>query len=283
MLFAYPRQKKEIRMKKLAQLVLAATLGVTATYASADAISDAAMSDIRSEKAKARDEYRHPQQTLRFFGLKPDMTVVEVSPGGGWYTDILYSVVKEEGKYVAAHFYVDDSSSDYYKKSVKGFKEKTKPGMKYEGAEVTAFDPMKALDIAKAGSADMVLTFRNVHNWYMGHGEEGINNAFGAFFKALKPGGVLGVVEHELPESADDEAMKKSGYMKRSYIVAAAEKAGFVLEASSDVNANPMDTADHPRGVWTLPPRLALEEQDRDKYLAIGESNRMTLKFKKPN
>tara|TARA_B100001013_G_scaffold298457_1_gene199318 strand:+ start:213 stop:1064 length:852 start_codon:yes stop_codon:yes gene_type:complete len=283
MLFAYPRQKKEIRMKKLAQLVLAATLGVTATYASADAISDAAMSDIRSEKAKARDEYRHPQQTLRFFGLKPDMTVVEVSPGGGWYTDILYSVVKEEGKYVAAHFYVDDSSSDYYKKSVKGFKEKTKPGMKYEGAEVTAFDPMKALDIAKAGSADMVLTFRNVHNWYMGHGEEGINNAFGAFFKALKPGGVLGVVEHELPESADVEAMKKSGYMKRSYIVAAAEKAGFVLEASSDVNANPMDTADHPRGVWTLPPRLALEEQDRDKYLAIGESNRMTLKFKKPN
>jgi predicted methyltransferase len=283
MLFAYPRQKKEIRMKKLAQLVVAATLGVTATYASADAISDAAMSDIRSEKAKARDEYRHPQQTLRFFGLKPDMTVVEVSPGGGWYADILYSVVKEEGKYVAAHFYVDDSSSDFYKKSVKGFKEKTKPGMKYEGAEVTAFDPMKALDIAKAGSADMVLTFRNVHNWYMGHGEEGINNAFGAFFKALKPGGVLGVVEHELPESADDEAMKKSGYMKRSYIVAAAEKAGFVLEESSDVNANPMDTADHPRGVWTLPPRLALEEQDRDKYLAIGESNRMTLKFKKPN
>ena len=109
-------------MKKLAQFVLAATLGVTATYASADAISDAAMSDIRSEKAKARDEYRHPQQTLRFFGLTPNMTVVEVSPGGGWYADILYSVVKEEGKYVAAHFYVDDSSSDYYKKSVKGFK-----------------------------------------------------------------------------------------------------------------------------------------------------------------
>ena len=260
-------------MKKLAQLVLAATLGVTATYASADAISDAAMSDIRSEKAKARDEYRHPQQTLRFFGLKPDMTVVEVSPGGGWYADILYSVVKEEGKYVAAHFYVDDSSSDYYKKSVKGFKEKTKPGMKYEGAEVTAFDPMKALDIAKAGSADMVLTFRNVHNWYMGHGEEGINNAFGAFFKALKPGGVLGVVEHELPESADVEAMKKSGYMKRSYIVAAAEKAGFVLEASSDVNANPMDTADHPRGVWTLPPRLALEEQDRESSARASEEH----------
>jgi len=282
MLFAYPRQKKEIRMKKLAQIVLAATLGVTATYASADAISDAVTSDIRSDKAKVRDEYRNPQQTLRFFGLKPNMTVVEISPGGGWYADILYSVVKESGKYVAAHFYVDEETSGYYKKSVEGFKEKMKPGMKYEGAELTAFDPMKALDISEAGSADMVLTFRNVHNWYMRNGDEGIDNAFGAFFKALKPGGVLGVVEHELPESADDEAMKKSGYMKRSYVVAAAEKAGFVLEASSDVNANPMDSADHPKGVWTLPPRLALDDEDREKYMAIGESNRMTLKFTKP-
>jgi len=282
MLFAYPRQKKEIRMKKLAQIVLAATLGVTATYASADAISDAVTSDIRSDKAKVRDEYRNPQQTLRFFGLKPNMTVVEISPGGGWYADILYSVVKESGKYVAAHFYVDEETSGYYKKSVEGFKEKMKPGMKYEGAELTAFDPMKALDISEAGSADMVLTFRNVHNWYMRNGDEGIDNAFGAFFKALKPGGVLGVVEHELPESADDEAMKKSGYMKRSYVVAAAEKAGFVLEASSDVNANPMDSADHPKGVWTLPPLLALDDEDREKYMAIGESNRMTLKFTKP-
>jgi len=282
MLFAYPRQKKEIRMKKLAQIVLAATLGVTATYASADAISDAVTSDIRSDKAKVRDEYRNPQQTLRFFGLKPNMTVVEISPGGGWYADILYSVVKENGKYVAAHFYVDEETSGYYKKSVEGFKEKMKPGMKYEGAELTAFDPMKALDISEAGSADMVLTFRNVHNWYMRNGDEGIDNAFGAFFKALKPGGVLGVVEHELPESADDEAMKKSGYMKRSYVVAAAEKAGFVLEASSDVNANPMDSADHPKGVWTLLPRLALDDEDREKYMAIGESNRMTLKFTKP-
>lgn len=269
-------------MKKIAQVILAATLGMSATYVSADAISDAAMSEARSAAAKVRDEYRNPQQTLRFFGLQPEMTVVEISPGGGWYTDILYPVVKAEGQFVAAHFYVDESSNEYYKKSLASFVEKTQPGMRYEGTEVTAFDPMKALEVAAPGSADMVLTFRNVHNWYMRHGDEGIDNAFGAFFAALKPGGVLGVVEHELPESADDSAMEKSGYMKRSYVIAAAQKAGFVLEASSDVNANPMDTADHPRGVWTLPPRLALEDQDKEKYLAIGESNRMTLKFVKP-
>ncbi|BCO20955.1 methyltransferase [Alteromonas sp. KC3] len=269
-------------MKKLAQLVLAATLGMSAGYASADAISDAAMSDVRTAKAKARDEYRNPQQTLRFFGLQPDMTVVEISPGGGWYADIITKVVKDNGKYVAAHFFVDESTGDYFKNAVMKFESQMKPGMKYEGAELTAFDPIKALDITEAGSADMVLTFRNVHNWYMRHGDEGIDNAFGAFFKALKPGGVLGVVEHELPESADDEAMKKSGYMKRSYVIAAAEKAGFKLAESSDVNANPMDNANHPKGVWTLPPRLALDDQDREKYLAIGESNRMTLKFVKP-
>ncbi|MEC8417959.1 MAG: methyltransferase [Pseudomonadota bacterium] len=270
-------------MKKLAQFVLAATLGMSSGFATADAISDAAMSDLRTSKAKARDEYRNPQQTLRFFGLQPDMTVVEVSPGGGWYTDILYPVVKESGKYVAAHFYVDENSNEYYKKALAAFKKKTEAGEKYQGATVTAFHPTKALDIIDAGTADMVLTFRNVHNWYMREGDEGIDNAFGAFFTALKPGGVLGVVEHELPESAENDAMQKSGYMKRSYVVAAAEKAGFVLEASSDVNANPMDSADHPKGVWTLPPRLALDDQDREKYMAIGESNRMTLKFIKPN
>ncbi|WP_394222285.1 class I SAM-dependent methyltransferase [Alteromonas gracilis] len=269
-------------MKKLAQLVLAATLGVTATYASADAISDAVKSELRTSDAKSRDEYRKPQQTLRFFGLKPDMTIVEISPGGGWYTDILYPVVRDSGKYVAAHFYVDEDTSDYYKKALAAFKKKTEAGQQYQGATVTAFHPTKALDVIDAGTADMVLTFRNVHNWYMREGDTGIDNAFGAFFKALKPGGVLGVVEHELPESASDEAMKKSGYMKRSYVVAAAEKAGFELEASSDINANAMDTADHPKGVWTLPPRLALDDQDREKYMAIGESNRMTLKFKKP-
>ncbi|MBO7921233.1 class I SAM-dependent methyltransferase [Alteromonas sp. K632G] len=268
-------------MKKLAKLVLAATLGMSATYASADAISDAAMSEHRSAQAKVRDEFRNPQQTLRFFGVKPDMTVVEISPGGGWYADIIAPLVQKEGQYIAAHFFVDESTNDYYRKSLENFNQKVKDSAPYQGVKVTAFHPTKALDIAEPGSADVVLTFRNIHNWYMGQGTEGIDNAFGAFFKALKPGGVLGVVEHELPESADDAAMKKSGYMKRSFVVAAAEKAGFELEEASGINANSKDTADHPRGVWTLPPSLKLKDQDREKYLAIGESNRMTLKFKK--
>jgi predicted methyltransferase len=127
-----------------------------------------------------------------------------------------------------------------------------------------------------------VLTFRNVHNWYMQTGQEGIDSAFSSFFNALKKGGVLGVVEHKLPENLSDEAQKSSGYMKQSFVITAAEKAGFTLLAHSDVNLNPLDTTDHEKGVWTLPPGLRLGEKDRAKYLTIGESSRMTLKFIKP-
>ncbi|MEW9797710.1 class I SAM-dependent methyltransferase [Alteromonas sp. CYL-A6] len=269
-------------MKKLALYFTASVLSLSAFTASADAISDAVKSDNRSAEAKLRDEYRHPQQTLRFFGVEPDMTVVEIWPGGGWYTDILTAVVKGEGKYVGAHFYVDNETRDYYRNARAKFSEKVKTYPPYSEVVVATFHPVKALDIVDAGSADVVLTFRNVHNWYMNAGLEGLDNAFKAFYDALKPGGVLGVVEHELPESASDDAMKSSGYMKRSVVMAAAEKAGFVLAASSDINANPMDSADHPKGVWTLPPTLALGDQDQAKYLGIGESNRMTLKFVKP-
>lgn len=188
------------------------------------------------------------------------MIVVEVFLGGGWYVDIFYFVVKEEGKYVVVYFYVDDLSSDYYKKLVKGFKEKIKLGMKYEGVEVIVFDLMKVLDIVKVGSVDMVFIFCNVYNWYMGYGEEGINNVFGVFFKVFKLGGVLGVVEYELLESVDVEVMKKSGYMKCLYIVVVVEKVGFVFEVSSDVNVNFMDIVDYFCGVWILFFCLVFEE-----------------------
>lgn len=269
-------------MNKFAQYVLAASLGLGSLTANADAITDAVKSEHRSADAKARDEYRNPQQTLRFFGIKPDMTVVEIWPGGGWYADILAPLLKEDGEYIAAHFLIDDESHDYYKKSLEGFKDKMQKADHYSDVTLTAFHPAKAHDIAPPGSADAVLTFRNVHNWYMNGGIEDTEAAFSAFFKALKPGGTLGVVEHEMPESGNDASMKDSGYMKRSVVVAAAEKAGFKLVDSSEVNANPQDNADHPRGVWTLPPSLALDDQDIEKYLAIGESNRMTLKFVKP-
>ncbi|MBU2978302.1 methyltransferase [Alteromonas sp. C1M14] len=269
-------------MRVIAASFLAATTAMTTVNASADALQDAAKNDLRSADAKARDEFRHPQQTLRFFGIEPDMTVVEIWPGGGWYTDILYPLLSDDGEYIAAHFFIDEESGGYYKKSLANFKQKAMAGGPYEGVTITTFHPQKALDIAPQGSADAVLTFRNIHNWYMGGERDAVVSAFSSFYKALKPGGTLGVVEHQLPEGAADEDMKSSGYMKKSFVIDAAKAAGFELVADSAVNANPLDTADHPRGVWTLPPSLRLGEEDQDKYMAIGESNRMTLKFVKP-
>lgn len=269
-------------MRVVAASLLAVSASLAPVVASADALTDAVKSESRSAANKARDEYRHPQQTLRFFGIEPDMTVVEIWPGGGWYADILAPMLKDKGNYVAAHFFMFDGAPGYYAPSLKNFKEKAQTGGIYEGATITAFHPSKSPEIAPDGSADAVLTFRNVHNWYMGGGKDGVTASFKSFFKALKPGGVLGVVDHALPESAADDAMKSSGYMKKSFVIDAAEAAGFKLVAESAVNANPLDNADHPKGVWTLPPSMSLGETDQEKYLSIGESNRMTLKFVKP-
>ncbi len=249
--------------------------------ASLDAIQTAVNSSIRAEKETARDVYRRPLQTLAFFDVKPEHTIVEVSPGGGWYTNILAPLTQNSGKFYAAHFHIDENSRDYYKRSRAKFEKKVAEFAPYQHIEVTSFAADKDIAIAPAGSADRVLTFRNVHNWYMGKGDESIISAFKTFHKALKVGGILGVVEHRLPESAEDESMKRSGYMKQSYVIAMAEKAGFTLLESSELNANAKDTANHPKGVWTLPPRLALGDEKRDHYLAIGESDRMTLKFVK--
>lgn len=263
-------------------LKVALTLSVlSSTQVFADAISDAVNSSDRPVEQRLRDEYRNPQQTLRFFDVQPTMAVAEISPGGGWYTNILAPLLKDSGTFYAAHFYIDENSRDYFKKSVAGFKEKVATVPSYKNVKVTAFHQDNALDFAPEGSLDRVLTFRNVHNWYMRSGQQGIDRAFSSFAKALKKGGVLGVVEHKLSEGFSDEAQKKSGYMKQSLVVAAAEKAGFKLAEQSAVNLNPLDTADHEKGVWTLPPSLRLGEKDQAKYLSIGESSRMTLKFVK--
>jgi len=239
-------------------------------------IDQALAGSHRSEANRARDKYRHPKETLTFFGLRPDMTVVEVSPGGGWYTEVLGPVLRERGKLYAAAG--NPAASERAAKAVADFKAKLAANPATSRVEVTSFGKDHYDSLAPAGSADMVLTFRNVHNWYSAGFAP---DAFKAFYRALKPGGVLGVVEHRLPESRPDEAQRTSGYMKRSTIVKLAEDAGFKLAGESEVNANPKDTADYPKGVWTLPPTYTEGDKDREKYAAIGESDRMTLKFVK--
>lgn len=229
----------------------------------------------RSVENKARDQYRHPAETLTFFGIKPTMTVVEVSPSAGWYTEILAPYLKDKGTFYAAHN--NPAASERAAKAVETFKGKLASSPVYANVKVTAFGK-GAYEIAPAGTADAVLTFRNVHNWYMNGFAP---DAFKAFAKALKKGGILGIEEHRLPEDKPDDMQMKSGYMKRSTVVKLAEDAGFRLVGESKINANPKDTHDYPKGVWTLPPNYAEGDTDRAKYAAIGESDRMTLKFVK--
>ncbi|QPB81990.1 methyltransferase domain-containing protein [Pseudoalteromonas rubra] len=261
--------------------ILTALSGCNSTSESgaSSELSSAVASAERKAENRARDQYRHPEQTLAFFGLQPNMTVVEIAPGGGWYSEILAPVVKGQGTYYAAHF--PENSEGYFKRSLDGFKKKVAEDARFSEVKITEFAPGTHVDIAPAGSADMVLIFRSVHNWYMRQGDEGVLAALQAFNKALKPGGTLGVVAHRLPEHRDDEDQKRSGYMKQNYVINLAKQAGFELVASSEINANPLDSANHPKGVWTLPPRLALGDEKAEQYKAIGESDRMTLKFKK--
>lgn len=247
------------------------------------ALLDAAIAGSqRSEEEKARDKWRHPKETLQFFGVEPDMTVVEVWPGGGWYSNILAPYLKSGGgAYIAAH--VDPAASERAAAAVERFRETFSDAAIYGDVKITA---LGAGEIAGPDSVDVVLTFRNIHNWMSGGTAE---DNFKAFFAALKPGGVLGVVEHRADEG-QDEKDGATGYVKVSTVKELAEAAGFDFAGASEINANPADTKDHPFGVWTLPPvrRSAAApgqeapEFDRNKYDAIGESDRMTLKFVKP-
>lgn len=248
--------------------------------AQADSALDAALAgEHRSEANRARDAYRHPVETLGFFGIAPDMTVVELWPGRGWYTEVLAPYLRDKGKLYAAHFPAQ-SEVEYYQKGLAAFKAMlaANPAL-YDRVVLTELGPPDSVAVAPATSADAVLTFRNMHNW-MGQGND--VKVMQAAFAALKPGGVLGVVEHRAAANATAEQVKDSGYMTEDMVIKAAEAAGFVLEAKSEINANPRDTRDHPKGVWTLPPSLALGDTDREKYVAIGESDRMTLRFRKP-
>jgi len=239
------------------------------------------VSGHRSDKNKARDQYRHPQETLEFFGIKPGMSVVEISPGGGWYTEILSPLLGPNGTLYAAHF-DPNSEVEYYRNGRAKFERKMEVESDvYSNVEITTFQPPKTYDIAPEGSADAVVTFRNVHNWLRG-GREATVGGFEEMYKVLKPGGTLGIVEHRLPASMEQDEKATSGYMHEKFVIQLAQDAGFKLVATSEVNANAKDSADHAKGVWTLPPSLRLGDEDKDKYQAIGESDRMTLKFVKP-
>ncbi len=245
-----------------------------------DLLQQAIESSHRSQESKSRDQFRHPLEILRFFEVEPDMTVVELWPGGkGWYTEILAPYLKDDGKLYAAHF---SSNSDipYFVKNLKNFREKinVQPEI-YEDIILTVLQPPQFLDIAPKDSADRVLTFRNFHNW-MKNGQ--IENVLSAAYKALKPGGLLGIVEHRALTGEEQDPKALSGYVKESHVITLAEKVGFKFSGKSEINANPKDTTRHPKGVWSLPPSLRLKNKNRDKYLSIGESDRMTLKFLKP-
>ena len=234
--------------------------------------------DHREAKNRARDIYRHPLETLSFFGLKPEMTVVEIYPGGGWYTEILAPYLKGRGRLYASSW-DRDSKSKNIRKWLKRYHEKlaARPDV-YGEVTVTELSRSKT-EIAPSGSADMVLTFRNIHNW-MKRGYD--RTVFEAMYSALKPGGLLGVVEHRGNPEVLPDPQALSGYVNQEDAVELAKDAGFELLATSEINANPKDTRNYPKGVWTLPPSLRLKDKDREKYLAIGESDRMTLKFIKP-
>lgn len=234
--------------------------------------------DWRSEANKARDVYRHPKETLAFFGLKPGQSVLEITPGGGWYAEILAPLQKGNGTYVAA-LPKDEGASEYTLKNNTALREKfAADPERYSDVHIASFDP-KAPDFAMPGSLDTVLTFRNVHNWVMA---DTAPLMFKAFFDVLKPGGTLGVVDHRAPDGAGLDAVKQSGYLPVDYVIKLATDAGFELVAQSEINANPDDTKDYEKGVWTLPPTLALGPDSSDRYRKIGESDRMTLKFVKP-
>lgn len=222
-----------------------------------------------------RDIARHPLQELDFFGIKPDSTVVEIWPGGGYWTEILAPYLYDKGHYflaLPASAGAEDAGNAAFQKKLA-----SDPG-RFGHVSYTQLGPGH-YDVAPAGTADFVLTFRNLHNW-MAAGDAA--ESIAGFYKALKPGGVFAIEEHRANRNTPQDPRAQNGYVRQDYAIALAEKAGFVFDKSSEILANPRDTADWPRGVWTLPPTYAMGDQDRARYTAIGEADNFVLKFHKP-
>jgi len=265
-----------MRFNLLPALALLAPLTAMAVPAADPVLLEAVQNPLRTPKFVARDTVRHPAEELTFFGLRPDATVLEVWPGGGYWTEILAPYLLGHGTlYVALPGGTDPDNV----KEAAGFRA-------HIAANPAAFRHLRLVELGggqyapvPAGSADFVLTFRNVHNW-MYEGDAG--QMFASFYKALKPGGILGVEEHRGRADKPQDPKANDGYVRQDYTISLAKQAGFELVGSSEIDANPKDTKDYPQGVWTLPPSFALGAKDHDKYAAIGEADNFVLKFRKP-
>ena len=268
----------------LTSLILTSVVVSPNTFAQNSSSNELSLQQVlegphRSPRSIARNRSRHPIETLQFFGLRRNMTLIEIGPSGGWYTEILAPYMRDRGRYYGAHFSPNTENS-FQRKNLEAFEAKlTANPFMYGKALIRHLQPPNETKIGPEEGADIALTFRNVHNW-MSRGLE--QEFFDAFFENLKPGGVLGVVEHRAPDSTGRQEMIDTGYVSEAYVKQIAESAGFEFVASSEINANAKDTKDHPEGVWTLPPNFRAGDVDQEKYAAIGESDRMTLKFRKP-
>lgn len=274
-----------MKLPRIATVAILALLGACATKPpapnrenTAAALDRILNGDHRAPESRARDPHRHPKETLLFFGLRSDMKVIEIWPAAGWYTEVIAPLIREPGQYVAAQF-EPNPESQYITGILDGYRAKlaARPDL-YDKVQVVTLGPQGA-DIAPPDSVDLIVTFRNIHNWMPRDFQK---QAFEIMYRALKPGGVLGVEEHRGKAGVPQDPKAKSGYVNEDYAVALIQSVGFRLEAKSEVNANPQDTKDYEQGVWTLPPTYRLGDKDKAKYMEIGESDRFTLKFVKP-
>lgn len=271
-------------MKSIFLCVAAIVLSSTAFAGNqtfAEQVATGMQGEHRSDENKARDQYRHPAETLEFFGIEDGMTVMEIWPGGGWYTEILAPAMRDHGKLIIATWDPEVEGQPAYryelpKKMEENFEQHPEV---YDQVEFEYFSPPGSPSLGEAESLDAIVTFRNAHGWISAGQAQDI---FNEFARVLKPGGILGVVQHRADEGADPLVSAKQGYVSEAAVKEIAANAGFEFLAASEINANPKDTKDHPEGVWTLPPGYALGDVDKEKYSSIGESDRMTLRFRKP-
>jgi len=263
----------------MSTMLAACVSGMSSRQATSQKLDTILAGSHRPAENRARDVWRHPKETLLFFGVRPEMKIMEIWPDpAGWYTEVLAPLVREKGEYHAAVLDPAPGVANQEKR-VQDFRQKLAANPALYDKVIVSTLYMDGRDIAPPGSLDMILTFRNIHNW-MARGTA--EKAFAAMYRALKPGGVLGVVEHRGNPAVPQDPQAKSGYVNEQYAIDLIQRQGFRLEAKSEINANPRDTKDYEQGVWTLPPVYRLGDRDREKYAAIGESDRFTLKFVKP-